>query len=62
LSPFGGTFEQFDLDQFAMENGPMSEASARAAGGRDTLEPPAEEDEVAESERRPTSLRVGARS
>jgi hypothetical protein len=62
LSPFGGTFEQFDLDQFGMESGPLSEASARAANDQDTFEPRADDDDIAESERRPMSLRVGVRS
>jgi len=63
LSPFGSAFEHnhFDLDQFSFETSLLSEATARAANGEESLDPREDKDEVTASERRPSPARAGAR-
>lgn len=63
LSPFGDAFarREFHPDQFSYENGRLREASAKVANGEDSLEHRSVKDVVAESERRPSATRGGAR-
>jgi hypothetical protein len=67
LSPFGGGFEheRLELDPFDLERSMVSEATSRASNGGTDFEArdDGEDPEAApESERRPSSARVGARS
>lgn len=62
LSPFGSRagHGHFDLDQFALEGGLVSEATARAANGDDLTH--GSRERAAESERRPSAKRPRGRS
>lgn len=62
LSPFGNEHQHFDIDQFDLEKSLLSEATARAAHAAESLEPREDPDELAESQPRPSSEHVGARS
>ena len=58
LSPFRDHSEHryFDLDQLSLENGSVSEATARASGGEESLDwDDDDEESAAESERRPAN-------